>query len=185
MAPIVRRAKEADEDEKVVAFRAVCIFDVSQTDGKPLAEFAKVNGDPGEYTERLRGLIAAKGIKLEYSNAIGPDANSSASDYIKLYDRKKETLIESLERIQRTAGEIIRGITPQERAGPISILVQGASRGCSCVSVRPGVRFLSSPYYFRTSFYRTASDLSDRDRFTRSSFRTEFLVEATGSRSLR
>lgn len=179
MAPIMRRAKEANDDEKVVAFRTACIFDVSQTDGKPLAEFAKVNGDPGEYTERLRSLIAAKDINLEYSNAIGPaqglsakgriilredlgptegfstlahelahvmlhqgakspesktvreteaeavafvvcqaiglDANSSASDYIKLYDGKKETLIESLEQIQRTAGEIIRGITPQER----------------------------------------------------------------------
>ena len=179
MAPIMRRAKEADDDEKVVAFRTACIFDVSQTDGKPLAEFAKVNGDPGEYTERLRGLIAAKGIDLEYSNAIGSakglsakgmiilredlglaegfstlahelaheilhqggkspksktveeteaeavafvvcqaiglDTNGAASDYISLYDGRKETLIESLERIQRTAGEIIRGITPQDQ----------------------------------------------------------------------
>lgn len=179
MAPIVRRAKEADEDEKVVTFRTASIFDVSQTDGKPLAEFAKVNGDPGEYTERLRGLIAAKDIELEYSNAIGPaqglsakgriilredlgpaegfstlahelahemlhqggkspesktvreteaeavafvvsqaiglDTKSAASDYIKLYDGKKETLIESLERIHRTASEIIGGIAPRDQ----------------------------------------------------------------------
>ena len=179
LAPIVRRTKDEDEDEKVVSFRSACIFDVSQTDGKPLAEFARVGGDPGEYASRLRGLITANGIKLEYSNAIGSaqglsaegrivlredlgpaeefstlahelaheilhqgresptsrtvreteaeavafvvcqairlDANSSASDYIQLYDGSKETLIESLERIQQTAGEIIRGITPRDQ----------------------------------------------------------------------
>ena len=179
LAPIMWRTKNEDEEEKVAAFRAACIFDVSQTDGKPLAEFAKVNGDPGEYASRLRGLVADNGIKLEYSNAIGSaqglsaegrivlrrdlepaeefstlahelahemlhqsgessrsktvreteaeavafvvcqaiglDANSSASDYIQLYDGDKKTLIESLERIQQTAGEIIRGVTPHEQ----------------------------------------------------------------------
>ena len=179
MAPIMWRTKNEDEDERVVSFRSACIFDVSQTDGKPLAEFARVNGDPGEQTERLRDLITSKGIKLEYSNAIGPaqglsargrivlrkdmkpaeefstmahelahemlhqggdspeskpvreteaeavafvvcqaiglDANDSASDYIQLYDGKKDTLIGSLERIQQTASEIIGGITSQEK----------------------------------------------------------------------
>ena len=179
MAPIVWRPKNEDEDEKVVSFRSACIFDVSQTDGKPLAEFARVGGDSGEQAERLRNLIASRGIKLEYSNAIGPaqglstrgrivlredmkpaeefstmahelahemlhqggellesktmreteaeavafvvcqaiglDANGSASDYIQLYDGKRDTLVGSLERIQRTASEIIGGITSQEK----------------------------------------------------------------------
>jgi len=179
LAPILWRTKNEDEDEKVVSFRSACIFDVSQTDGKPLVEFARVGGDPGEQTERLRDLIVGKGIKLEYSNAIGPaqglsaegrivlgedmkpaeefstmahelahsmlhqggdspesktvreteaeavafvvcqaiglDANDSASDYIQLYDGKRDTLIGSLERIQQTASEIIRGITPRDQ----------------------------------------------------------------------
>ncbi len=180
LAPIVWRAKNKDDEEKVVSFRSAYVFDVSQTDGKPLAEFAKVCGEPGEQTERLRGLITGKGIKLEYSNAIGPasgmstggkiilrkdlgpaeefsvlvhetahsmlhhggkspesktvreteaeavafvvcqaiglDANESASDYIQLYDGNKKTLMASLERIQQAAAEIIRGIQPAEKA---------------------------------------------------------------------
>jgi len=43
------------------------------------------------------------------------DANDSASNYIQLYDGNKETLMESLERIQQTASEIIGGITSQEK----------------------------------------------------------------------
>lgn len=40
LAPIVRRRKEAqDEDERaIVAFRPSYVFDVSQTDGEPLPE---------------------------------------------------------------------------------------------------------------------------------------------------
>ena len=178
LAPIMWRTKNEDDEDKVVSFRSACIFDVSQTEGKPLAEFAKVNGDPGAQTVRLRDLIVSKGIKLEYSNAIGPaqglsaegrivlredlgpaeefstlahelahqmlhqrqeaptdktvqeteaeavafvvcqatglDTNSAASDYIQLYDGRKDTLIESLERIRQTAGEIIEGIMPQK-----------------------------------------------------------------------
>ena len=38
---------------------------------KPLPEFARVNGDPGVYTERLRKYVDSKGIRLEYSDAIG------------------------------------------------------------------------------------------------------------------
>ena len=180
LAPIVWRTKDKDNEEKIVSFRSACVFDVSQTDGKPLAEFAKVNGDPGEQTERLRSLITSKGIQLEYSNAIGSasgmsiggkivlredlgpaeefsvlvheasheimhrrgespesktvreteaeavafvvcqaiglDATDSASDYIQLYDGNKDTLMESLERIQQTASEIIKGIQPVEKA---------------------------------------------------------------------
>jgi len=36
---------------------------------------------------------------------IGLDANTVSSDYIRLYDGDKKTLIRSLERIRRTAGE--------------------------------------------------------------------------------
>ena len=182
LAPIVLRPKNEDEDEKIMAFRTACIFDVSQTDGKPLAEFSKVNGDPGEYVSRLKGVVADNSVKLEYSNTLGPaqgvsaggrivlredldpaeefstlahefaheilhqsgesprskmvreteaeavafvvcqavglDANNSASDYIQLYDGGKKTLIESLERIQRTAGKIIRGVTSHKIKSP-------------------------------------------------------------------
>ena len=185
MAPIVWRKTVTQEDdekdvqerdeEAAVAFKTAYVFDIIQTDGKPLPDFARVNGDPGIYTERLREHVTNKGINLEYSNAIGQaegvssgglirlkkgltaaeelsvlahemahqilhtaknnrpndkkireteaeavafvvchgiglDVNSASSDYIQLYSGDKKTLMTSLERIQRTAAEILETI---------------------------------------------------------------------------
>ena len=65
LAPIVRRARRDQEEEKVVGFRGACVFDVSQTDGEPLPEFARVGGDPGPHLARLKRMIADRGIELE------------------------------------------------------------------------------------------------------------------------
>jgi len=163
----------------VVAFKAACVFDVSQTDGDPLPEFSRVNGDPGLHRERLKDLIVARDITLDYSDTIGGadglstrgrivirsglepaeefsvlahelahvlmhhedgitpeskqvreteaeavafvvcqtvglDTNSAASDYIQLYQGDRDTLVASLERIQRTATTIVDGILTEE-----------------------------------------------------------------------
>ncbi len=178
MAPIVWRKKvihkgdergvQEHDEETALAFKTAYVFDISQTDGKPLPAFARVNGDPGVYTERLREYITSKGIMFEYSDTIGSaegvssgglirlkkgltaaeelavlahetaheilhknrdnmpkdkkvreteaeavafvvcygiglDTNSASSDYIQLYNGDKETLMESLGRIQKTA----------------------------------------------------------------------------------
>jgi antirestriction protein ArdC len=185
MAPIVWRRKvtPADdndnekerEEETALAFKTAYVFDISQTDGKPLPEFARAQGDPGIFLERLRDYVVSKGIKWEYSDAIGSaegvsvggliklkngltaaeelsvlahetaheilhmdknnrpkdkkareteaeavafvvchgvglDTNSASSDYIQLYNGDKETLMKSLERIQRTAAEILGAV---------------------------------------------------------------------------
>ena len=185
LAPMVRRNRRQEEQEDdeeedpVTFFKTVYIFDVSQTDGKQLAEFAKVAGDPGKYTDRLKGYVANLGIKLEYSNSIGPaeglsakgriilreglsaaeefsvlvheishellhqsgeakknktvqeteaeavafvvcqaiglETNTAASDYIQLYEGKKDTLLESLERIQQTAVQIINQVLADQK----------------------------------------------------------------------
>jgi antirestriction protein ArdC len=192
MAPIIYRKKKPEdsdnkesEDEEVRTFKTVHVFDISQTDGKPLSEFARVTGDPGMYTERLRKYINNKGIVLEYSDtigsaegisvggliilkkglttaeelsvlsheiaherlhvnkdnrpkdkkvreteaeavafvvchAIGMDTNSASSDYIQLYNGDKQTLMESLERIQKTASEILEAIMDKEFDGEIT-----------------------------------------------------------------
>ena len=189
IAPIVRRKTATKDDEErelesevVVAFKGAYVFDISQTDGKPLPEFARVQGDPGAYTKRLKDFIAGRGIKLEYSEALGPaeglstggkivikanlkpaeefsvivhelsheilhrtgksmtdsktvreveaeaaalvvcqaaglDCNTSASDYIQLYDGNKKTLMDSLERIHQTAAEIVEAIMTEEQEG--------------------------------------------------------------------
>lgn len=60
-----------DSAERHLRFRVVYVFDVSQTDGEPLPEFAKVSGDPGEYSERLKGLVRQLSIELQYSDELG------------------------------------------------------------------------------------------------------------------
>jgi hypothetical protein len=71
IAPMVIRredeqAKDGEPQKSVMRFRGVYVFDVSQTEGDPLPEVHSVKGDPGPCTERLKGLIAARGITLGY-----------------------------------------------------------------------------------------------------------------------
>ncbi len=194
MAPIVWRrtvtpadheeGKQDREEETALAFRTAYVFDISQTDGKPLPEFARTQGDPGAYTKRLERFISGRGIKLERTNlriaegvsiggtillkvslapadafsvlvhetahemlhldpanrpkdktvreaeaeavafvvchGIGLDVNTASSDYIQLYNGDKETLVKSLERIQRTAAEILGAVMDKESEGEAS-----------------------------------------------------------------
>jgi cytochrome c551/c552 len=43
-------------------------------------------------------------------HAVGLNTNSASSDYIQLYNGDKKTLIELLERIQKTASEILKAV---------------------------------------------------------------------------
>lgn len=181
LAPIVKRTlRDADDEESVLAFRTVSVFDVSQTDGKPLPEPAQIRGNPGRHVQVLKDFVASRSITLAYSDslgsaegvargasivlrrglapaaefsvlahelahvllhrekvplaisrtvreteaeavafvvcqAVGLDDNCSASDYIQLYQGRKETLVASLERIRGVATTIIGAILPEER----------------------------------------------------------------------
>lgn len=66
------RAEDGADDapEKDLRFRVVYVYDVTQTDGEPLPEFAKVQGDPGDNTELLKGLARQLSIELEYSDEL-------------------------------------------------------------------------------------------------------------------
>lgn len=184
IAPMVLRKRADDSEgeamdekgaESVLRYKAVHVFDVSQTDGRPLPELHRVGGNPKGHIERLKELVAARGIRLEYTHdlggaegiscggiiklrpglppgeefsvlthelghellhrdganvqttrtvreteaeavafvvcqATGLDTNTAAADYIQLYDGTKETLLASLERIRRTAVEILDAI---------------------------------------------------------------------------
>jgi len=79
MAPIVWRKKnddktddeKGDDAEELVRFRSDCVFDVAQTDGQPLPEFAEARGEPGEFTGRLLEFATEQGIEVEFSDALG------------------------------------------------------------------------------------------------------------------
>ncbi|TWT41510.1 hypothetical protein KOR42_47810 [Thalassoglobus neptunius] len=78
--------QESDsEDEKVIrGFRVVHVFDISQTEGKPLAEFASIEGDPGENITMVRGLIESEGITLTYEAIPGGALGTSAGGAISI-----------------------------------------------------------------------------------------------------
>lgn len=76
LAPMILRNRDtaATENEPEAAdktgkkrlwFRAVYVFDVSQTDGQPLPEPASVQGEPGERLALLTAHIAAHGITID------------------------------------------------------------------------------------------------------------------------
>jgi len=73
MVPVVYRKEVRQEDDRdmehetISTFKTAYVFDISQTEGQPLPEFAKVQGDPGVYLARLEWFIADRGIRLERS----------------------------------------------------------------------------------------------------------------------
>ncbi len=81
LAPVVRKARaeeasadggEGEPERRVIrGFRAVHVFDVSQTDGKPMPEFARVGGDPGQNLDNLKALVTRQGIELAYEPGLG------------------------------------------------------------------------------------------------------------------
>jgi hypothetical protein len=77
-APVVRHKHMSGEETedtsagKLVTFRGVYVFDQSDTDGSPISELSKCEGDPHDYTERLKQFVFARGVQLEYSDRICP-----------------------------------------------------------------------------------------------------------------
>jgi hypothetical protein len=53
-------------------FRAVYVFDVSQTEGKDLPTLTEVNGDVSGYRERLFKFVEAQSVELSFSERIAP-----------------------------------------------------------------------------------------------------------------
>ena len=78
LAPLVYRAEARQDcdqalEEKLTRLTSLCgfkvvhVFDVQQTDGNPLAEFARISGDPGEQLARLEAIVRTKKIELTYA----------------------------------------------------------------------------------------------------------------------
>jgi hypothetical protein len=71
MAPIVRKDPKDEDRAHVVAFKTACVFDISQTEGEALPEFATVGGEPGAHLARLKDFVRASGIVLEHAEHTG------------------------------------------------------------------------------------------------------------------
>jgi hypothetical protein len=67
IAPMICRKKaDQEDDETIRGFTVVHVFDVSQTEGGELPEFAEISGTPGDNLLRLESLVRQNGIELEY-----------------------------------------------------------------------------------------------------------------------
>jgi antirestriction protein ArdC len=80
------QAKERSTKEplRVAGFRTAYVFDVAQTEGKALPEFAKTTGDPKDYTDKLKAFAAGRGIAVEYDSSISPAMGLSSGGRIRL-----------------------------------------------------------------------------------------------------
>jgi antirestriction protein ArdC len=91
LAPMTFRCKDEkpEEGERAqrvvqVRFRQVTVFDVRQTDGKPLPDIGKTTGEPGVYMARLKSFLTAQGIMLEYTDDIRPALGTSSGGRIRI-----------------------------------------------------------------------------------------------------
>lgn len=95
MAPVLRSVGSVDERRsdgtiesrevrKIVNVKPVYVFDVTQTDGEPLPEFAKVAGDPAHYSQRLKAFIQSRGITLQYAENLGGALGCSSGGRISI-----------------------------------------------------------------------------------------------------
>lgn len=97
LVPIIcRRKRHAQEQQcddssstaeavgQLVGFRSTHVFDISQTDGQDLPEFAAVKGDPRQHLERLKALVVSHAITLDYDESIAPAKGVSRGGRITL-----------------------------------------------------------------------------------------------------
>ncbi len=80
IAPMVYKKKEGerstdrddgDAPSVIRGFRAVHVFDISQTNGEPLPSISTQAGDPGQYIEQLERFITGHGITLNEAEDLG------------------------------------------------------------------------------------------------------------------
>jgi len=76
--------RDGDQSDTFIRFRAVHVFDVSQTEGEALPEHAAVVGDPAGFIDRLKSVVADRGIALEYGDELGGAQGVSSGGRITL-----------------------------------------------------------------------------------------------------
>ena len=77
-------ADERKQEPMLYGFRAVYVFDVSQTEGKDLPTLTEVEGDVSGNRERLFKFVEGLGIELNYSERIAPAKGLSQGGKITL-----------------------------------------------------------------------------------------------------
>ena len=73
-----------EPDRRLLGFRAVYVFDVTQTEGAELPEPTTVKGDVGDKLQKLIQFTQDREIKLEYSDSIEPARGLSYGGLIRI-----------------------------------------------------------------------------------------------------
>jgi N-terminal domain of anti-restriction factor ArdC/IrrE N-terminal-like domain len=80
--PVLKQEK--DNERQPVGFRTAFVYDLAQTHGTPLPQFAQTTGDPKDFADKLRAFVAKEGISLEYDKSIAPAMGVSSGGKIRL-----------------------------------------------------------------------------------------------------
>jgi hypothetical protein len=124
LAPMVGKKKdEATSEDKsfVFGFRSVCVFDLSQTEGEEIPEFASASGDCGDAYQSLRSFCASNDIAIiDDAEDIAPAMGMSYGGTIKLApcDNRAElfsTLTHEVAHELMHKGELRKGTTKESR----------------------------------------------------------------------
>ena len=67
---LARKDAEPSDEVSICGFRVVHVFDITQTEGEDLTEFAQVQGEPDQKLIRVEEIIRSRGIELEYAEAL-------------------------------------------------------------------------------------------------------------------
>ena len=82
-------ANERKADWQLFGFRAVYVFDISQTEGKELPTLTEVHGDVSGFHERLFQFVLSQGVEVNYSERIAPAKGLSHGGKITLLSGMK------------------------------------------------------------------------------------------------
>lgn len=118
-----RQAPPTQHSLQRSSFRAAYVFDVSQTEGKPLPELARPALDSKERGEKVKLLLTERHINPNYVEAVayvvarglGLDAKGVSVDLAPYRNADKRALAQSLAVIQKTSAQILDELLPDKR----------------------------------------------------------------------
>ncbi|GEM_PF-2173258 len=125
LTPIdVKEAAPINEPFPRTGFRAAYVFDLSQTEGKPLPEVTPQAGQPEAYRERLQELLAKRVVEPQYAGPVayavgrglGLEDHSPSVSLAPQYTGDSRALARSLSIIQETSAQILDELVPEQHA---------------------------------------------------------------------
>ena len=106
----------------LVGFRSAYVFDVSQTEGAELSGLTRrIEGNVGEYRERLIDFTIAQGIELEFKESIAPALGMSYGGKIAILPGQ-------------APAEEFSTLVQEVSSPPLALSLPASARSCKCIS---------------------------------------------------